>query len=499
MLNYIGTELIGIINKYKREVNEKINTPNFNSQAESIAHTRYLADCQRGSEEARLYVLDCINKVVNKILTDSDEESIRRVIKKELDTFNNKQYEIEDFNDIGEYQEASLSYYQLLELCSSEYSREYLLDATRNLESREKIVQIFSEEVYAITRGLSLIEPLMKLRINNIEIHNTKIRIETVVGNWFTISNYRFSDERIVRKIAERLLNQSSGGDLTEDECERQSILLDGSRVTVALMPASTMNTIFIKRFDNYDVSIEQMIKEGTITEEMKLDLETIARGRGNIIFSGGVNSGKSTFLKAYVGLIPNKYKIGFIDPTKDTDLKKLYPEKDIITLYETSTYSMNDQFSFMLTMNRDIIGISESKSFEVLQSIKGMTRANPGSFLTLHNFNPKDLIDNIAWMCLENGIQQDIRVLRGRIASAIDINVRTRQLPSGRRVVDNIVEIVPTDDIDTPFEVKTIWHWDIENQIAVRNKEYRLSEILKEKFLYWGCSLNEVRRFNNE
>lgn len=499
MLNYIGTELNGLVNKYKQVVSDKLESPNFRSTAEGTAHTRYLADCQRGSIEAKEYVLHSISNIVDEILTNADEKVLNELVERELIAYNQKQYETVNLKEIGEYQEASLTYYQLLELCSSKYSTEYLKQMQVNLNTRFLAVQVLSEEIYAVTRGIGLLESLMKLRINNIEVHDTKIRIETATGNWFTIVDYRFDSDKFVRKIAERLLNQDAGGDLTEDECERQSILLDGSRITVALKPASTMNTIFIKRFDNYDVSLEQMIKEGSIPLEMKKDLETIGRGRANVVFSGGVNSGKSTMLKAYVEVIPNRYKIGFIDPTKDTDLKKLYPDKDIITLYETGTYTMNDQFSLMLTMNRDVIGISESKSYEILQSIKSMTRANPGSFLTMHNFNPADLIDNIAWMCLENGIPQDIKVLRGRIASALDINIRLRQLASGKRVVDSIVEIVATGDIDKPFEIRAIWKWDVQKGQCVRCNDYKMSGGLEEKFLYWGCSLEEVRRFNNE
>lgn len=499
MLQFYNTNMNGIINKYRKEVTERLSSPSFDNPKQNELHTKYIANCQRGSKEAKNYVLDELLEIVKVICTDNDKNQIMDIVKKEYNTFNQKQYETYDLLNNDIYKESKISYYQLLGEGLSEEQNERLNEISRRLDDKELGCQILAEEIFNVEYGLSVVESIKEMRLNNLEIHDTyKIRVELANGTWYTISDCRFNDSNDVSLIARRLLNEKSGGDLTADECERQTILLDGSRITVTLMPASTMNVICIKKFDSFIPTKEGMIEEGTITEEVIRDLEVISKGRGNIAFSGGVNSGKSTMLKMYAGLIPTKYKLGMIDPTKDTDLKTLYPEKDIITLYETSTYSMNDQFSFMLTMGRDIIGLSEAKSFEVLQSIKGMTRANSGSFLSIHTLRAKDIVDNIAYMCLENGIPQDLRILRARIASALDITVRTKQLNSGKRVLDEMSEIVATGDLDNPFETRIIWYWDVKQNKIVRNKDYTPSDDLLDKFRYYGCTEEEIERFCN-
>ena len=342
-----------------------------------------------------------------------------------------------------------------------------------------------------------IIDDIYDMRINNIEIHDIfKIRIETADGLWFTVDDCRFNESRLIKLLAQRLLSQKAGGDLTEDECERESMLNDGARITVALNPASALNMIFIKKFDSFNVSQEEMITNGTVTDEIVEDLKILGKGRANIIISGGINTGKSTFLKMYIGLVPDEYKIGLVDPSKDTDLISLYPEKDIVTLYETETYSMNEQFAKLLRMGRHILGISEARSFEIEQAIKAMLRGNSGSFLTLHSTKAKDIVDNIAWMCLENGIPQDMRVLRSRIASAIDIIIRLKQKNSGERRVDEIVELVATDNLEYPFKIKTIYKWNDETDKIERVDDYEPSEDLLDKLKYYGCTKEEIDNF---
>lgn len=499
MFQFYNTNMKQLVDKYKENVVASLTNPEFNIAAENEIHTKYISQCSRGNKEAKLYVINKIRNVLNNELTTNDKNQIFKIIEKEINTFNQKLYEIYDIKENNIMQERKISYYQLLERYSTEKQREKLSEIINRFNDNDinLPIDVLAEEVYKREYGLILLDDIYDMRINNIEVHDVnKIRIETADGLWFTIKDCRFNESRLIRIISQRLLSQNAGGDLTEDECERESMLMDGARITVTLRPASALNMIFIKKFDSFNVSQEEMIKNGTITSEMIDDLKILAKGRANLIISGGINTGKSTFLKMYIGLVPDEYKIGLVDPSKDTDLISLYPQKDIVTLYETETYSMNEQFSKLLRMGRHILGISEARSFEVEQAIKAMLRGNSGSFLTLHSTKAKDIVDNIAWMCLENGIPQDMRVLRSRISSAIDIIVRLKQNYSGERRVDEIVELVATDDLEYPFEIRTIYKWNDKTDKIERVRDYIPTDDLLEKLSYYGCTEEEIIQF---
>lgn len=493
----ISPSIDSIINKYKDDVVKSMSDPESNYIQQTNIHTKYIAECVRGREKAKEYVRQQIFTILTSIVLDNDIEILEDLIKEELNYFLNEEFEQYDLKSFKLDEERMISYYQLLNLSMSDKQKNYLETLKAKINDKDMVLEILADEIYKKEYGLDIVENLKDMKLNNIEIQDTKkIRIEVADGNWYTLSDYKFNDNNTIRIIAKRLVVQKSGGDLTEDECEREGQLLDGSRLTIALKPASTMDTIFIKMFDNSIVTADDMIKNGTLTEDAVECLKIVAKGRLNTVFIGGVNCGKTTLLKVYMGFMPAAYKIGMVDASKDTDLATLYPEKDVITLYETPTYDMNTQFSKLLRMNRQILGITEARSFEVEQLIKGMLRGNSGSTSTLHTTNVKDLIDNMAWMCLENGVPQDMNVLRSRIASAIDIVPRVKQFSNGARRLDDISEVVATGDLYKPFEIRKIFQWDYDKNMLVRNPNYIPSDDLLDKLRYYGCSEDEIRRF---
>lgn len=495
MLDLRTIKFKSVIDRYYPTVVEQISDPDTISSAESKLHTEYLHKCSRGDISARNYVKEKIQNIVEEIISEGDKKIISQLITEELNKFNNKIYEKYIIKNNDTKKEKIISYYQLCELSASLSQRQYIEDLTNG---DINFVSVLSNEIYKKTYGSDLIDELLQMKINNIEVHDIhKIRVELSDGSWVTIKDYNFADSDDVKNVAVRLLSQDSGGDLTEEDCERESMLVDGSRITVALKPAAYCNYIFIKKFDSFDVSEEEMLKNGTVTQEMLDDLRILAKGRANSIIIGGVNTGKSTFAKVYCGLFPKHFKIGVIDSSKDTDLFALYPDRDIVTLYETAKYSLNDQFSRLLRANRNILIIAEARSYEIEQMIKAMTRANAGSFCTLHTTTAAMTINNIAYMCQESGIPQDMRVLRARISEAVDLVVRIRHFDTGERRVDEITEIVATGDLDSPFKTSKLYYWDRKKKQVIRNPEYKLSPELEEKLFYYGCSQEDIDLLN--
>ena len=310
MLQFYNTNIKNIKDKYKNQVVEKMSDPEFEILYEGHLHTKYIAQCSRGSEEAKTYVINYIKKILRNIITDNDKKMIMDAIKKEYVAYTQKLYEIYNLKEFSANQERKISYYQLLRQSCSEKQQQKLEYMSKNLNDSSLAVDILSEELYKSEYGLNLIDDIKDMRLNNIEVHDTrKIRVEVSDGNWYTISNCKFDDNETIRTVAKRLVNQNSGGDLTYDECERESQLLDDSRITIALKPASNMDTIFIKMFNNSIVTEEDMIVNGTITQEAVDFLKIVAKGRLNSTIIGGVNCGKTTLFKLYMGLCQQNIK----------------------------------------------------------------------------------------------------------------------------------------------------------------------------------------------
>jgi len=81
--------------------------------------------------------------------------------------------------------------------------------------------------------------------------------------------------------------------------------LPDGSRVNVVLPPIALNGPVVtIRKFPEKPMTIEQLIKYGSITEEVAEVLERLVKAKYNIFICGGTGSGKTTFLNALSNFI---------------------------------------------------------------------------------------------------------------------------------------------------------------------------------------------------
>ena len=90
----------------------------------------------------------------------------------------------------------------------------------------------------------------------------------------------------------------------------------DGSRVAICTPPASPEVAITIRRFGGRAFSAEDLVRMGSLPEEvLRAARETLA-ARRNILVSGGTGSGKTTLLNALIELLPLGERIVAIEDT---------------------------------------------------------------------------------------------------------------------------------------------------------------------------------------
>ena len=99
--------------------------------------------------------------------------------------------------------------------------------------------------------------------------------------------------EVAVKNIARRL-----GDDISEEKPILDSRLPDGSRVAAVIPPCSLNGVVLtIRKFNARNFGIEDLIRIGTITEELAEMLRMAVIHRQNILISGGTGTGKTTLL----------------------------------------------------------------------------------------------------------------------------------------------------------------------------------------------------------
>lgn len=95
--------------------------------------------------------------------------------------------------------------------------------------------------------------------------------------------------------------------------------LSNGSRVNIVMQPVALNGPIItIRRFPDTPITIEQLIKNGSVTAEAAELLSKLVTAKYNIFISGGTGSGKTTFLNVLSDYIPGDERVITIEDSAE-------------------------------------------------------------------------------------------------------------------------------------------------------------------------------------
>ena len=122
-----------------------------------------------------------------------------------------------------------------------------------------------------------------------------------------TLSGVKFTSEEHLRKIIERIVSKV-GRRIDESSPMVDARLADGSRVNAIIAPlAYSGSTLTIRKFARDPFTVNDLIRMGTMTDEMAMLLKACVEAKLNIIVSGGTGSGKTTLLNVLSSFIPER------------------------------------------------------------------------------------------------------------------------------------------------------------------------------------------------
>jgi pilus assembly protein CpaF len=222
--------------------------------------------------------------------------------------------------------------------------------------------------------------------------------------------------------------------------------LPDGSRVNAVIRPVSLVGpTITIRKFFKKPLTVEDLIRFGSITKEITEFLRACIISRLNMIVSGGTGSGKTTLLNVLSGFIPNDERIVTIENAAELQLR----QEHVVTLESRppniegkGQITIQDLVVNSLRMRPDRIVVGECRSGEALDMLQAMNTGHDGSLTTLHSNSPRDTIARLEVMCLMAGMDLPVRAIREQIASAVDCVCHQERLRDGSRKIVKITEV---------------------------------------------------------
>src|SRR2546428_2153267 len=258
-------------------------------------------------------------------------------------------------------------------------------------------------------------------------------------------TNVRFNDDSHLRRIINKMVAQV-GRRIDESSPMVDARLPDGSRVNIIIPPLSLSGPLItIRKFSKKRLTLDEMIKIGTLNTEAVDYLQRCVHAELNILISGGTGSGKTTLLNALSAAIPDEDRIITIEDAAELRLNQrhvLRLEARPKNIEGEGEIPIRELVRNSLRMRPDRIIVGEVRGSEALDMLQAMNTGHDGSLCTVHANTPRDALARIETMVLMAGFDLPVRAIRQQVASALDLIVHLERLEDGSRRVTHVTEV---------------------------------------------------------
>ncbi|MCX6028724.1 MAG: CpaF family protein [Chloroflexi bacterium] len=308
-------------------------------------------------------------------------------------------------------------------------------------EARQQLFREIVDEVL----GFGPIEPLLAdPTVTEVMVNGPRLIYAERKGH-LSETEITFDDDDHVMRIIERIV-RPLGRRVDRKSPMVDARLPDGSRVNAIIPPCAIDGpTVTIRKFSKDKLTIDDLIKFGSLTPQMAEFLKVCVRTRLNIVVSGGTGSGKTTLLNVLSSFIPEDERIVTIEDSAELQLHQKHVvrlETKTPDLDGTGEVSIRGLVRNSLRMRPDRIVVGEVRGGEALDMLQAMNTGHDGSLTTVHANTPRDTVARLETLVLMAGMDLPLKVVRAQISSAINLIVQQARLRDGSRKVTNITEV---------------------------------------------------------
>ncbi len=334
----------------------------------------------------------------------------------------------------------------------AESAREEIRDIVHEIVTIKNLVLSIAEQEDLLddicndVLGFGPLEPLLaRDEIADIMVNGpTRCFIE--VGGKIQLTNVRFRDNNQLMNICQRIVSQV-GRRVDEASPICDARLLDGSRVNVIAPPLAIDGAaLTIRKFRKDKLTLDQLVRFGSISPAGAEILKIIGRVRCNVIISGGTGSGKTTLLNCLTNYIEADERVITCEDAAELQLQQPHVvrlETRPPNLEGVGQITMRDLVRNCLRMRPERIIVGEVRGPEAFDLLQAMNTGHDGSMGTLHANSPREALSRIESMITMGGYALPMKTIREMITSSVDVIIQAARLRDGSRRITHVTEVV--------------------------------------------------------
>ena len=333
-----------------------------------------------------------------------------------------------------------------------ESAREEIRDIVNEIIAIRNVVMSIAEQEELLedicndVLGYGPLEPLLaRDDIADIMVNGAERTYIEVSGKVQT-THVRFRDNAQLLNICQRIVSQV-GRRVDESSPICDARLPDGSRVNVIVQPLALDGpTLTIRKFKKDKLTLDQLVRFGSISPEGAEILKIIGRVRCNVLISGGTGSGKTTLLNCLTRYIDEDERIITCEDAAELQLQQPHVvrlETRPPNLEGEGMVTMRDLVKNCLRMRPERIIVGEVRGPESFDLLQAMNTGHDGSMGTLHANSPREALSRLESMITMGGFSLPSKTIREMICTSVDVVVQASRLRDGSRRITHITEVM--------------------------------------------------------
>lgn len=207
--------------------------------------------------------------------------------------------------------------------------------------------------------------------------------------------------------------------------------------------------TINIRKQPETIFTLEDYLKQGTLTQVQYNVIKNAVRDHKNIVAAGATKSGKTTFLNAVLAEI-SKYpdRVIILEDTPELQCSA----KDCVQMRTTDTCDMDYLLKRVLRMTPIRIVVGEVRGGEALSLMDAWSTGHGGGCSTVHSNSAKDTLLRLENMTARTAKNPQNAV----IANAVNLIVYLKYVGNIRKVQE-IIEILDWDNVNKKYIYRSL------------------------------------------